>query len=83
MDGRPRAKCGGDQDEMTVSALGALNDLMEEAGAQDWTLTSVSNQGPDYRAPMVICFIISHLCLALKVLGSPPSLTVALWFVLI
>ena len=32
---------------MTVSALGALNDLMEEADAQDWTLTSVSNQGPD------------------------------------
>lgn len=47
MDGRPRARCGGDQDEMTVSALGALNDLMEEADAQDWALTSVSNRAPD------------------------------------
>lgn len=29
--------------KVTVSALGTLNNLMEEADAMDWTLTSVSN----------------------------------------
>lgn len=29
--------------KVTVSALGTLNNLMEEADAMDWTLTSVSS----------------------------------------